>query len=306
MHGINTSVPHFFSRVRGTRIVVTLEIVSKVLHFPRVAHPDYPGYERLRIVSKDELSSRFCGTPFSWGNHQNTLYSGFAKGLRFLDMVMTFVLHPLSHYNSITEPRARFLLSLLEDISIEFPSHFILSLIDIYRDMATRDKLIFPSVIAWILHHFSVPFPVISYTLLLPFVGVRHSLDWGGPKHRWQLLQLLLLHPPLLLHLMQVEWHLRPLWHSLWAWMLALTFSVMSCVRWTPVSIISYDDKLPWVVSLLLFLLLHWRSRMRVTMAPVVRILMRMMVLAHLVMMRCLLDVLALCHLWQKGRVVLR
>ena len=205
MHGINTSVPHFFSRVRGTRIVVTLEIVSKVLHFPSVAHPDYPGYEHLRIVSKDELSSRFCGTPFSWCNHQNTLYSGFAKGLRFLDMVMTFVLHPLSHYNSITEPRARFLLSLLEDISIDFPSHFILSLIDIYRDMATRDKLIFPSVITWILHHFSVPFPVISYTLLLPFVGVRHSLDWGGPKHRWQLLQLLLLHPPLLLRLMQVE-----------------------------------------------------------------------------------------------------
>ena len=27
---------------------------------------------------------------------------------------MTFVLHPLSHYNSITEPCARFLLSLLE------------------------------------------------------------------------------------------------------------------------------------------------------------------------------------------------
>ena len=177
MHGINISVPHFFSRVRGMRIVVTLEIVSKVLHFPRVAHPDYLGYGHLRIVSKDELSSRFCETPFSWGNHQNTLYLGFAKGLRFLDMVMTFVLHPLSHYNSITEPRARFLLSFLKDTSIDFPSHFILSLIDVYRDMATRDKLIFPSVITWILHHFSVPFPVISYTLLLPFDRVRHSLD---------------------------------------------------------------------------------------------------------------------------------
>ena len=54
-------------------------------------------------------------------------------------MVMTFILHPLSHYNSITEPRAQFLLSLLEDISIDFPSHFILSLIDVYRDTTTRD-----------------------------------------------------------------------------------------------------------------------------------------------------------------------
>jgi len=35
---------------------------------------------------------------------------------------MTFIFHPLSHCNSITEPRAQFLLSLLEDISINFPS----------------------------------------------------------------------------------------------------------------------------------------------------------------------------------------
>ena len=70
-------------------------------------------------------------------------------------MVMTFVLHPLSHYNFITEPHARFFLSLLEDIFIDFPFHFILSLIDVY----TRNKLIFPSAITRILCHFSVFFP---------------------------------------------------------------------------------------------------------------------------------------------------
>ena len=160
MHGIDTSIPHFFSRVRGTRIIVTLEIVSKVLHVPRVMHPDYLGCDRLRTMSKDELSSLFCETPSSWGDRQNTPCSGFVKGSRFLNMVMTFILHPLSHYNTIIEPRARFLLSLLEDISIDFPSHFILSLIDIYRDTTTRDKLIFPSAITRIIHHFSVPCPV--------------------------------------------------------------------------------------------------------------------------------------------------
>ena len=74
-------------------------------------------------------------------------------------MVMTFVLHPLSHYNSITEPHAQFLFSLLEDFSIDFPSHFILFLIDVYRDMVTRDKLIFPLAITQILHHFSISYP---------------------------------------------------------------------------------------------------------------------------------------------------
>ena len=75
-----------------------------------------------------------------------------------MNMVMTFVLHPLSHYNSITEPRTWFLLALLEHLTIDFPSHFILSILDVYRDTATYDKLIFSSAITRILCHFSVPF----------------------------------------------------------------------------------------------------------------------------------------------------
>ena len=76
-----------------------------------------------------------------------------------MNMVMTFVLHPLSHYNSITKLRARFLLSLLEHLTIDFPSHFILSIIDVHLDSASHDKLIFPSAIMRISRHFSVPFP---------------------------------------------------------------------------------------------------------------------------------------------------
>ena len=147
MYRFNTFVPHFFSRIRDMRIVVTSDIVSEVLHVPRVTHLDYPSCDRLRTVSKDELLFLFCETTSSWGNRQNTPCLDFAKGLRFLNMVMTFILHSLSHYNSITEPRAQFLLSLLEYISIDLPSHFILSLIDVYRDTMTCDKLIFPSVI---------------------------------------------------------------------------------------------------------------------------------------------------------------
>ena len=134
-----------------------------MLHVPRVTHPDYPGCDRLRTVSKDELSSFFCETPSSWGDRQNTPCLGFAKGLRFLNMVMTFVLHPLSHYNSIIEPRARFLLSILKRLNIDFPSHFILSLINVYKDTTTCDKLIFPSTIMWILHHASVTSLICSF-----------------------------------------------------------------------------------------------------------------------------------------------
>ena len=74
-------------------------------------------------------------------------------------MVMTFVLTPRSRYNTITEPCARFLLSLLEGLSIDFPSHMIESIIDCYRDTATHNKLIFPSAITRILIHMHITIP---------------------------------------------------------------------------------------------------------------------------------------------------
>ena len=46
-------------------MVVTPDIVSEVLHVPRVVHPDYPGFERLRTMSKDEVVYLFCETPSS-------------------------------------------------------------------------------------------------------------------------------------------------------------------------------------------------------------------------------------------------
>ena len=67
MHGIDRSVPLFFTRVRGTRIPITLQLVADVLRVPRIEFPDYPSCERLRTVSRDELMSTFYERPFVWG-----------------------------------------------------------------------------------------------------------------------------------------------------------------------------------------------------------------------------------------------
>ena len=167
MHGLDTSVPLFHTRVKGMRIVVTPNIVSEVLHVPRVEHPNYLSCEHLRTMSKDEIISSFCKCPSAWGDRQFTPCSTFAKGPRFMNMVMTFVLHHLSHYNSITESHARFLLFFLEHLTIDFPSHFILSIVDVYRDTAIRDKLIFLSAITRILRYFSVLFPSSDHFLVM-------------------------------------------------------------------------------------------------------------------------------------------
>ena len=100
-------------------------------------------------------------------------------------MVMTFVLHLLSHYNSIIEPRARFLLSLLEGLTINFPSHFILSFIDVYKDTTTCDKLIFPSAITRILCHAFVFYPESSHFSIMCAINaaiVRRSEAQLRPK----------------------------------------------------------------------------------------------------------------------------
>ena len=88
-----------------------------------------------------------------------------------MNMVMTFVLHPFSHYNSITEPRARFLLSLLEHLTIDFPSHFILSIIDVHLDSTSHGKHIFSSTIMRILRHFSAPFPSSGHFTIMCAIG---------------------------------------------------------------------------------------------------------------------------------------
>ena len=178
MHGFDFSVPLFSTCVRSTRIVITPQFVANVLHVPRVEHLDYPGCKHLRTVSKDEMISAFCGCPADWDDRQFTPCMAFAKGSRFMNIVMNFVLHPLSHYNSITEPRVWFLLVLLKHLTIDFPSHFILSILDVYRDTATHDKLIFPSAITQILCHFSVPFPSsdhFSIMCVIDYVTVKRS-----------------------------------------------------------------------------------------------------------------------------------
>ena len=63
IHGIDTFVSRFVTTFRGTRIVVTPNLISEVLHVPRVAHLDYPGYKHLQTMSRDELLSHFYETP---------------------------------------------------------------------------------------------------------------------------------------------------------------------------------------------------------------------------------------------------
>ena len=63
MHGIDRSVPFFFTGVQSTRIPVTAQLVADVLRVPRIEFLDYPSCEHLRTMSRDELMSAFYERP---------------------------------------------------------------------------------------------------------------------------------------------------------------------------------------------------------------------------------------------------
>ena len=86
-------------------------------------------------------------------------------------MVKMFILTPRSHYNTITKPRARFLYSLLEGLSIDFPSCMNLSSLNTFHDIANNDKLIFYSFIKRILIQASVSIPSFFHFSIMGAIG---------------------------------------------------------------------------------------------------------------------------------------
>ena len=66
MYGIDTSMPQFATHIRGTCIVVTSDLVFKILHILQVAHPDYTwrwhlfSIHCLTITPLQSLVLNFC------------------------------------------------------------------------------------------------------------------------------------------------------------------------------------------------------------------------------------------------------
>ena len=111
-------------------------------------------------------------------------------------MVKMFILTPRSHYNTITKPRARFLYSLLEGLSIDFPSCMILSILDTFHDTTSHDKLIFSSFIKRILIQASVSIPSSFHFSIMGAIDkesiVRSFLSWSLRPSVHKLILLLL------------------------------------------------------------------------------------------------------------------
>ena len=66
---------------------------------------------------------------------------------------------------------------------------------DVYRDMATRDKLIFPLVIMWIIRHSSIPYPKSSHFIIIYAISAA-SIQRSEAQLRPKLPQTKTVTPP--------------------------------------------------------------------------------------------------------------
>uniref|UniRef100_A0A7N2KQU5 Uncharacterized protein n=1 Tax=Quercus lobata TaxID=97700 RepID=A0A7N2KQU5_QUELO len=103
--GVGSYLPYFITRVRGTGIAVTPQIVAVVLHVPRVKFPDYPSCECLRTVSKDELKSAFCERPSEWAPPSRSIPSQsapstFAPSSSTGDVTLRDIMTQLQHMDA--------------------------------------------------------------------------------------------------------------------------------------------------------------------------------------------------------------
>ena len=84
MHEFDFSVPLFVTRVRGMRIVVTLDIVSDLLYVPKVEHADYPGCDVLRLCLKKCLFLLFVSALLTGVSVNSLIVQALLKALVFL------------------------------------------------------------------------------------------------------------------------------------------------------------------------------------------------------------------------------
>ena len=78
IHAINISTPQFTIFFQGKCIVVNSKLISKVLHVPKVAHPDYPSHPHLCSISQDKLASHFYEKAMGWGEREKVIESLWA------------------------------------------------------------------------------------------------------------------------------------------------------------------------------------------------------------------------------------
>ena len=112
----------------------------------RVCNPEYP-FSHMSTLTNDVMMTHFCSKPMAWGFSKTITIKSFTDESRMYNLIMCFNLLLLSHRNTITQARAKFLYAFITKVSIDLPSVICKSFIEIHECEDKMSYLIYPCLI---------------------------------------------------------------------------------------------------------------------------------------------------------------
>lgn len=168
----NSCIPEFYSNFvdinfkknefdvffRKNKYHISPDVIATAFKLPRVSNPTYP-FSPNSTPSDNEMISYFCGMPMEWGSTKTITTKCFTPESRLYNLIMCFNLLPLSHRNTVTKERAKFLYAFMKKVSIDLPSVLYKSLIEMHECEDKMTKLIHPCLITRLFTYLNIKIP---------------------------------------------------------------------------------------------------------------------------------------------------
>jgi hypothetical protein len=133
-------------------------VVATAFQLPRVCNLRYP-FSPKSTPTDDVMISHFCGKPMAWGSSKTITTKSFTDESHMYNLIMCFNLFSLSHRNTITKARAKFLYAFMTKVSIDLSSIICKSLIEMHKYENKMSHLIYPCLITRLFTHLKITIP---------------------------------------------------------------------------------------------------------------------------------------------------
>jgi hypothetical protein len=134
------------------------DVVATAFMLPRVFEPRY-SLNPNSTPTDDAMISHFCGKTMAWDSSNKAGTHYYTCETRAYNLIMCFNLLPLSHRNTISKVRVKFLYAFMTGVSIDLPSVICNSLIEMHQCQDKTSHLIHPSPITRLHTYLKITIP---------------------------------------------------------------------------------------------------------------------------------------------------
>uniref|UniRef100_A0A2N9ERH9 Putative plant transposon protein domain-containing protein n=1 Tax=Fagus sylvatica TaxID=28930 RepID=A0A2N9ERH9_FAGSY len=154
----------------GTKSITSLQmwflLPFSFLGFMSLEYPFAPTTD----PTDDTIMSYFSEETIAWGSSSKCGSQSFTAKTRVFNLIMSFNILPLSHWNTLSKSRARFLYAFMKGVSIDLPSVICREMIEMHHCKDTASLLNYPCLITRLFTYLEITLP--SGTLCYPRVAL--------------------------------------------------------------------------------------------------------------------------------------